>query len=251
VSAPSFNAGSLVRVVLQGKKFVKSIGPVYRWINRTKGVRIHEETHKRPHVVLGSEYGQWAVDHTLLSADSLIYAVGVGEDVTFDCALIDLIGCTVHAFDPTPIAIDWIANQNLPSQFEFHPIGIGASDSTVEFHVPPIAGWHSYSLTAEQDAAQTGTVSCEIRRLSTIMADLGHRNVDVLKMDIEGFEYSVIDDILLSETPPKQILVEFHHGMYTHSASDTKYSVDKLMKFGYQLFWVSDLGREYAFVYNG
>ncbi|GIS18490.1 MAG: hypothetical protein CM15mP120_04060 [Pseudomonadota bacterium] len=44
------------------------------------------------------------------------------------------------------------------------------------------------------------------------MRDLGHDHLDVLKMDIEGAEYAVLDDMLQSNILPDQLLVEFHHG---------------------------------------
>ena len=45
-----------------------------------------------------------------------------------------------------------------------------------------------------------------------MMRDLGHDHLDVLKMDIEGAEYAVLDDMLQSDILPDQLLVEFHHG---------------------------------------
>lgn len=230
------------------KESIKAIGPVYRAVNRAKGLRIHEPDRSNfSYEVLGSSYGGWAVILDALGPDSIVYSVGVGEDVSFDLALIDRVGCTVHAFDPTPIAVDWIARQSLPAKLLFHPIGLGPVDEEVEFQIPPIAGWHSYSLTAEPNAGQRGTVSCPIRKLATLMTDLGHHQVDLLKMDIEGFEYPVIDDLASSQVRPAQLLVEFHHLLYTHTHQQTRDAVAKVLGLGYDLFWVSDLGREYGF----
>jgi FkbM family methyltransferase len=230
------------------KESIKAIGPVYRAVNRAKGLRIHEPGRSGfSYEVLGSSYGGWAVILDALHPDSIVYSVGVGEDISFDLALIDRVGCAVHAFDPTPIAVDWIARQALPSRLLFHPVGLGALDEEVEFQIPPIQGWHSYSLTAEPNAAQRGTVSCPIRKLTTLMSDFGHLHLDLLKMDIEGFEYPVIDDLALSQVRPSQLLVEFHHLLYTHTHQQTRDAVAKVLALGYDLFWVSDLGREYGF----
>jgi hypothetical protein len=67
-------------------------------------------------------------------------------------------------------------------------------------------------------------------------------------MDIEGFEYSVLDDILSTEIRPRQLLVEFHHTMYGINATETKRAVTKLEADGYKLFFVSSVGLEYGFV---
>src|SRR5690554_1691728 len=41
------------------------------------------------------------------------------------------------------------------------------------------------------------------------MTQLGHKHIDVLKMDIEGAEYDVIENILSAQLPITQILIEF------------------------------------------
>jgi hypothetical protein len=42
------------------------------------------------------------------------------------------------------------------------------------------------------------------------MQENGWNHIDLLKMDIEGFEYAVIDDILAHRLDVRQICVEFH-----------------------------------------
>ena len=79
------------------------------------------------------------------------------------------------------------------------------------------------------------------------MRELGHGHVDLLKMDIEGFEYEVIDDMIAEVTLPTCLLVEFHH-FQCQDPSATRSAVERLQSAGYSLFWVSDLGAEYGFL---
>ena len=58
-----------------------------------------------PSIRLGEGDCAWDVLPDELGSDSIVYSFGVGEDVTFDLALIDRYGMTVHAFDPTPKSI--------------------------------------------------------------------------------------------------------------------------------------------------
>lgn len=56
----------------------------------------------------GSQYGGWVVPVGILDHSSVCYCAGVGEDVSFDLALIKKFGCEVLAFDPTPRAIEYV-----------------------------------------------------------------------------------------------------------------------------------------------
>lgn len=228
---------------------VRSIGPVHRLVSRARGSRIHRPSrHVRGMMVIGSDYGGWAVVQEGLGPAAIVYSVGVGQDISFDLGMIERFGCAIEAFDPTPLSRAWIEAQPVPPEFHFHPIGLGAADGEEVFHAPAIEGHVSFSRTGTPEGDTTKTVTCPIRRLSTLMQDLGHTRIDVLKMDIEGFEYAVVEDLIAGSIRPRQLLIEFHHNMYSHSRSDTERSVAMILAAGYELFWVSNVGHEYAFV---
>ena len=235
-------------MLLAMKSAIKRLPPLRRAVNRFRGTRLHEPTLRRPISIIGSEYGAFAVDLGLLEPSSIVYSVGVGEDITFDVGLIEAVGCDVHAFDPTPISIGWLAQQPLPDKFHFHALGLSSLDEEAEFQVPAKIGWHSYSLWMDPTAEQTGSVRCSVRRLSTLMEQFGHHHLDLIKMDIEGFEYAVIDDMIATTVRPKMLLVEFHHGNYGIDAEYTRCMVGRLMKYQYGIFWISDTGHEYGFL---
>ena len=50
----------------------------------------------------------------------------------------------------------------------------------------------------------------------------GHDSIDLLKIDIEGFEYEVLEDCLEDRIPIKQICVEFHDFFPEISKAKTK-----------------------------
>ncbi|QGM47135.1 FkbM family methyltransferase [Methylocystis heyeri] len=230
------------------KELVKSAPPLYRALNRWRKLRLHDPDTCRNVSLLGSDYGGWGVDVGLLTPDSIAYSIGVGEDITFDLDLIDRTGCTVYGFDPTPGAVRWLASQQLPDRYHFVPIGIGVEDGAIDFSVPenPL----TCSCTALDSSTQKSSnkVSCEVQTLASLQRRLGHTHIDLLKMDIEGLEYAVLDNIFESGSRPRQLLIEFHHLMYSLPVTPTIAAVEKLRGLGYGLYWVSDLGREYAFV---
>lgn len=211
---------------------------------------LHRPEVNLPHQVLGTEYGGWPllVDET--PSNALIYSFGIGEDISFDLAAIERFGCTIHAFDPTPRSGAWIERQALPSSFHFHLIGLGGTEGELEFFAPEKDEHVSYSAQPAPKSDLSRKIVAPVKRLSQLIDELGTGAPDVLKMDIEGFEYDVIEDILASPVRPHQWLIEFHHRMYGIANETTMDAVEMLKQAGYRLFYVSDSGHEYGFVYR-
>lgn len=198
-------------------------------------------------VRLGSEYGGWSIQPTALSCDSVVYSFGIGEDITFDVALIETYGITVHAFDPTPRSLDWLASQQIPEMFLTHAYGISGQDGDACFF-PPVNQSHvSVSVVPRGNENAQGMI-LPVRRLHTIMAGLGHDHIDLLKLDIEGAEYEVIPDILRSGVDVRQLLVEFHHRFPEFGLDKTRKMLRLLKAYGFRLFSVSVAGEEFSFL---
>lgn len=220
------------------------VPPLYRFANRLRGYRINSPEVSMEYELLGSWYGAWPAPLTMLDRQSIVYGFGVGEDITFDLALIRRVGCNVFAFDPTPIAGRWLEGQRLPPEFIFSPVGLAEDDGEMDFFVPNDA--HSFSRNPTGKAAKA--VKCPVRTLKSLMSERNHGHIDLLKMDIEGFEYGVIPDFLSDGIRPRVINVEFHHKSYGIPAGRTLAAVSLLHEAGYRIFWMSDVGREYGFV---
>jgi len=207
---------------------------------------LHGPDVARPFHFLGTEYGGWPLLEST-PRGAVVYSFGIGEDISFDLGAIARFGCVVHGFDPTPKSVAWVRAQPLPEHFAFHPFGIAAEDGEAEFFAPAVDGYVSFSASPAKYGAG-GSVKAPVLRLETILFRFNHSPPDVLKMDIEGFEYSVIEDILASPIRPSQLLVEFHHGMYDGIGEDkTIRAVEALRAAGYRIFYVSEAGREYGF----
>ena len=199
-----------------------------------------------PRELLGTEYGGWWVCVQLLTNDSIVYSFGVGTDISFDLTLIDRFGVTVHGFDPTPRSMQWIETAAPPPPFRFHAIGLAAFDG-VGFFAPPERLDH-VSYTLVNPAKISGTARCDVRRLETIARDLGHNRIDLLKMDIEGEEYAVIEDICRGSLNISQLLVEFHGEQLWQRRRRIAVAARQLRRLNLVPFSISDTGREYSFV---
>ena len=90
-----------------------------------------------------------------------------------------------------------------------------------------------------------------VRRLGTILEELGHDRLDILKMDIEGAEYDVIEEIVNAPVPISQVLIEFHHRFPHIGTGKTRQAIARLNSAGYRIFNVSASGEEISFIKTG
>jgi len=196
---------------------------------------------------VGSEYGGFFVALDRLSSETIVYSVGIGEDISFDLELIDLYGLKVFGFDPTPQSLEWIASQKLPGNFKMHPYGLADFNGTAKFYAPKNSEHVSHSLVINEGSNHP-CIEVEMRTLEGLQSLVGESAIDILKIDIEGAEYKTIDHLLMSDCRPAQLLVEFHHRSNNFSVADTRNAVRKIRDAGYLLFGLSASGHELSFI---
>jgi FkbM family methyltransferase len=145
-----------------------------------------------------------------LSADSIIYSAGVGKDITFEHALAKKFGCRIFLFDPSPTGVETMAlAENKIPQFTFSPVALAGKCGALKF-APPASGCEEEGSWSMQ-RKDTATLEVPCKDLSTLLQINRHDHIDLLKIDIEGCEHEVIDDLLKRRLPVKQLLVEFHY----------------------------------------
>jgi hypothetical protein len=109
---------------------------------------------------------------------------------------------------------------------------------------PPLNG-QGNSWFARSDS--TGKLDVPCTDLLSLMRQNHHKHIDLLKLDIEGSEYEVIDDFLKRRIPVRQICVEFHHGILPgFRRSQTIHSIFKLISRVYKL--ISKEGANHTFI---
>ena len=238
---------SPVAPALPSKTFRQAFRTAKRWLKS----RVGRDVFVRPRcfvplVTLGDGAGAWTLSPESLGRDSVVYSLGVGRDISFERALIEQYNVTVHAFDPTPLALGWAESQQLPQRFVLHPVGVADYDGTACFQPPIKAKFESFSLVRTSGVGTA--IEAPVQRLGTLTRMLGHSKVDLLKMDIEGAEYQVIRDLLESRIEIRQVLVEFHHRWKEVGALQTRQAIKALGEGGFDLVAVSPAGTEYTFI---
>ncbi|MBA1146045.1 FkbM family methyltransferase [Ectothiorhodospiraceae bacterium WFHF3C12] len=198
---------------------------------------------------IGSKYGGWVVPADLFDERSICYCVGCGEDISFDLGLVEQFGCDVYGFDPTPRAVAHVKQvaRDL-SKYHFHEVGLWDRKDTLKFYAPRVAEHVSHSLLNLQKTDEYITVPVD--RLKHVMADLGHERLDLLKLDIEGAEYKVIESVLEDRIDIRVLCIEYDecfNPLDRHYKSRIRESVHRLMANGYALVHTQGSGN-YTFI---
>jgi FkbM family methyltransferase len=189
---------------------------------------------------MGSMECGWLVPHQWPAAGSVCYCFGAGEDISFDVALARDRGYQVHTFDPTPRAIAHYRSlpDNERAAVTFHAFGIWTEDKVMQFFAPADVTHVSHSLVLPL-SNQTG-FSAECLSFRTILVRLGGAVPQLVKMDIEGAEMYVIEN-LLTVALPEVFLVEFDELTPLTSSRNwlrVRAVAHKLLTAGYDLFAV-------------
>lgn len=126
----------------------------------------------------------------------LVYGMGIAWDSRFEEFMAKNVGCEVHAFDCT------ISDQSAAvkdKDFTFHNWCIGSHD-----HVR-MSSMTSYVKSKKQE------LNMKFKSLDQTMQELGHKDLDVLKFDIEGFEWQLFQtELLPGKVRPTQLAFELH-----------------------------------------
>ncbi|MBB5345666.1 FkbM family methyltransferase [Tunturibacter empetritectus] len=157
----------------------------------------------------------------------VIYCAGVGLDMSFEVALAKMAAEPVLVFDPSPTGIATVEKSDI-TNIKFFPVGLAVHSGSIEFSLPKDAAEGSYSVV--QDGVETIQFDCY--DLGTIMSTNGDSYIDLLKMDIEGFEFDIVNQLLDQCIPVRQLCVEFHSWL---RPGQTLKTIARLHRAGYRL----------------
>ena len=183
-------------------------------------------------VRLGSDYGGWWIPENLpdtFSRDSVFISAGVGEDISFDLAIVEHYRLSGVLVDPTRKSFDYIKStlgkyENLNRSKIMHreldilKFVLSADEAlTISFInkavwknnngvvlIPPDNPKHvSYRLRGPGRGELFDTVS-----ISDLFSE--YKNVKLIKLDIEGSELAILSKIALENLKTVELLlIEF------------------------------------------
>jgi len=180
-----------------------------------------------------------------LTSDSVIIDAGCSYEADFSMHMINEYQLKVYAVDPTlkhRKALR-ILEEKHKGRFIHLPFAITAEDGALTFYESKVN--ESGSILADHiNVRMDETTSYEVKAISlkSLLNYIGVKQIDILKLDIEGVEYDLVSRISREELLPfKQIFIEFHHHAVTKfSEVDTKRIVERVCGFGFKSFSVDD-----------
>ncbi len=225
--------------------------------------------------LFGTNYGGFYYPSTLpkLDKNSIIYCVGAGEDITHDIILSKRLQCPVHIFDPTPRAIEHV--QLVKDVFSFrkqpinnrrfgggdinywnillknyvhedkiimHDFGLYTSDCCKKFYFPLVR--EHVSCSVEKIGRSNNFMMVNLKTLNTIMKELNHDRIDLLKIDIENIECDVLDKMLDDNIFPTYLSVDFDLMRYDKERCEKV--INRIIDNGYTI--IEKRGQDISFI---
>jgi len=195
----------------------------------------------------GNSYGGFYVNPDLLNENSIVYSFGIGKDISFDKKIMSAHKCKVFGFDPTPKSIDYISSISKDRLFSFYPYGISTKTGVEKFYLPINNRAVSASLISNSHISSKNYIEVNMKNFNDISKQFNHKYIDIIKMDIEGAEYEVLETLINSEITIKQILVEFHDRLF-YVELKSKKTTQLLYKHGFEIFASSFNYEEISFI---
>jgi FkbM family methyltransferase len=189
----------------------------------------------------------WSVLETRLGAGAAVLSGGVGRDISFELELAGIRQCRVAVFDPSPTGRETVAElPAVPATLRYFPLGLAGRSSPFAFAAPADPAEGSFSTGARRPGQARFEFECLGPADALERAELGE--VELLKLDIEGFEYEFLDAMLGAGIRPAQIAVEYHHFLPGISIFRTLASIRRLIGEGYRIMHKDQC--DYLFVHR-
>lgn len=132
--------------------------------------------------------------------ECVIYSIGGNNEWTFEADLLKRTKCHIHTFDCTGKASRFeVPNHD---HLHFHHICLGAQKLI--------------GIGEDHPDCDLKHLCGDTWTLEDIQNHFGHKQIDLLKLDIEGWEWPIFDVESTNATMPMQLLMEVHYDIDGH-----------------------------------
>jgi FkbM family methyltransferase len=180
-----------------------------------------------------------------LNANSRVIDVGCSFEADFSQTMIRNFGAKAFAVDPTRKHAE--ALKQLEKKYDgklvYLPFAVCDRDGTLTFHESKTN--QSGSVRADHVNVMTDEIvkyDVTAVSLTSLLQHVGGGEIDILKLDTEGAEYDLLNDVTREDLRPfKQMFIEFHHhAVDKYDQADTQRIVDRITGFGFKPYTVDN-----------
>ncbi len=229
---------------MEGKGF-ELIGFINKRLRRPEGPKRHRLQNLVPKpglnlISLGTSYGGWTFQDDVSLQNAVVISAGLGEDASFDVAFAKKYSAKIILVDPTPRAVSYYEAMKLrfgysaecafveggkqpieaydlvglsESDLVFEPTALWTENTRLKFFQPEDPNHVSHSIVNFQNDYRKDTAAIEVEAvtLQTLLQRHGleGQRIALLKLDIEGAEVEVLEQLAAQGIFPRQICVEF------------------------------------------
>jgi len=198
---PGFYLSNFFKLLLDRK--IKTIGYIWHFFFRNK---VYDEKLLR--------VGNYKIFPNNISKDSIIYSCGIAKDISFDEAISKKFNCDVFMFDPTEESKKFMATVENP-KLKFFNIGIWKFNGDIKFYYH--AKNSNLSATNLLKSENFFTLPC--KSIDKLMTEHNQNRIDVLKMDIEGASFDILNDLFDKSIYPIQIVAELERPFFIFNSN--------------------------------
>jgi FkbM family methyltransferase len=181
----------------------------------------------------------------IFNSSSNIIDVGCGQDAELSLYLISRYGLKAYGVDPTikhQDALKMIEDKT-GNRFQHIKSAVSSKEGEMTFYETldhESGSFYEDHKNIISDRIRSYTV--KTMTISGLVKHLNLQSVDLIKLDLEGAEYELFNDIDLNELNNcRQIYIEFHHHAFRrYTRQDTNKIVDKFRNNGFKVFSLED-----------
>jgi FkbM family methyltransferase len=173
---------------------------IFAALDYSKGIIDFAAANPDRHLVMDAE----------LDANSVVFDVG-GHVGNWTSKVLERYGARVHLFEPNPRSLAVLQERFVgDSRVHCHPFGIAGRDQTARLTLSDMGSSTHATSPSCQRAEQSVEIS--LRDVQHVFAELGVSTVDLIKINIEGGEYELLERMLDTglHSRCKCIRVQFH-----------------------------------------
>lgn len=223
--------------------------------------------------IINKTYINYCPQISVPNKKAIVYCFGSGKNITHELKLAKMLDCCIHLFDPSPESIKHylrikslfhhldiqnndIYTEIVPSsesskkllknkitsyQFHPHPIALSTQDNNYCKFFKTSKEEENYSLLTPFEKSES--ILVKSKKIKTIMKELDHQKIDVLKLDVVGMEIEILNQMIIEDKIyPTFISVQFYNmNDKKETNNDTELSkkistcINMLMDNGYNL----------------